>query len=234
MSNSHQFSGFSPAALDFLRQLEANNNRDWFEAHKDIYQNEIVAHAPAFVSALGERLKSISPAIEYDARTTGAGSMMRIYRDIRFSKDKTPYKTRIAFVFWQGPLKKMENPAFGFQFNANDGELMAGQFGFSKEMLTSYRNAVLDERLGNELLTILRSISQAGAYQIGGETSKRVPTGYDANHPRAELLRYQGLYAQIGGIPAEVLTSPTLVDVLFEHFRAISPLQQWLVRLAGG
>ena len=177
MSNSHQFSGFSPAALDFLCHLEANNNRDWFEAHKDIYQNEIVAHAPAFVSALGERLKSISPAIEYDARTTGAGSMMRIYRDIRFSKDKTPYKTRIAFVFWQGPLKKMENPAFGFQFNANDGELMAGQFGFSKEMLTSYRNAVLDERLGNELLTILRSITQAGAYQIGGETSKRVPTG---------------------------------------------------------
>lgn len=231
MSDLQNFQGFSQAALDFLNELEINNNRDWFEAHKEIYQNEIVAPAPAFVAALGERLRTISPAVEYDARTSGAGSMMRIYRDTRFSKDKTPYKTNVAFVFWEGPLKKMENPAFGFQFNAERGELMTGQFGFPKDVLSLYRNAVLDEKLGSELVAIMKSITGAGPYEFSGEATKRVPAGYDADHPRAELLRYQGLYAHTGSIPPAVLTSPQLVDVVFEHFQALAPLHQWLVKV---
>lgn len=234
MSRSTSFNGFPPSALGFLRELEVNNERDWFEAHKQIYQNDIVAHVPSFVAELGEKLKIIAPGIQFDARTNGAGSMMRIYRDIRFSQDKTPYKTKVAFVFWEGPLKKMENSAFGFQFGAEGGELMAGQFMFSKELLTAYRQAVLEEARGNELVAILKTISGAGPYGISGERSKRIPTGYDANHPRAELLRYQGLYVHTNAITPEQLTSADLIDCCFEHCRVMAPLQQWLVRLAAG
>lgn len=229
MNKNQPFAGFPADALDFLRELEVNNNRDWFESQKQRYQESIVAHAWAFVADLGERLQRISPNITYDTRTNGAGSMMRIYRDIRFSQDKTPYKTKVAFVFWEGPLKKMENPAFGFQFGAQGGELMAGQFGFPKDMLPRYRQAVLDERSGNELLEIMRTITQTGTYQISGERSKRIPSGYDANHPRAELLCYQGLYAHCEAISPALLISPELVAHCFDHFQAMAALQQWIV-----
>lgn len=234
MSTATSFQGFPQSALDFLQELAANNEREWFEAHKQIYQNEVVALAPAFVTELGERLKTLAPAVQYDARTNGAGSLMRIYRDIRFSQDKTPYKTKIAFVFWEGPLKKMENPAFGFQFGAEGGELMTGQFMLPKQLLPAYRQAVLDEASGSELVTILKTIANTAGYAISGESSKRVPAGYDANHPRAELLRYQGLYAHTHAITPAQLTSAALVDCCFEHFRVMAPLQQWLVRLAEG
>ncbi|MFN8446519.1 MAG: DUF2461 domain-containing protein [Caldilineaceae bacterium] len=234
MSTPTSFNGFPPTALDFLRELEVNNEREWFEAHKHIYQNNIVAHVPAFVAELGEKLKTIAPGIQVDARVNGAGSMMRIYRDIRFSQDKTPYKTKVAFVFWEGPLKKMENPAFGFQFGAEGGELMAGQFMLPKELLTIYRQAVADEAQGNELVAILKAITGDTRYNISGERSKRIPTGYDANHPRAELLRYQGLYAHTNTVTPAQLTSADLVDCCFEHCRVMAPLQQWLVRLAEG
>ena len=232
MNDAHPFTGFPADALDFLRELEVNNNRDWFESQKHRYHENIVAHAPAFVADLGERLQQISPNITYDTRTNGAGSLMRIYRDIRFSQDKTPYKTKVAFVFWEGPLKKMENPAFGFQFGAQGGELMAGQFGFPKDLLTRYRQAVLDERSGNELLEIIRSITHTGTYQISGERSKRIPSGYAADHPRAELLRYQGLYAHCETISPALLASPELVAHCFDSFQAMAALQQWLVKLA--
>jgi uncharacterized protein (TIGR02453 family) len=231
MQQQDEFSGFPAAALDFLAGLAENNDRQWFEANKATYQDTILAYAPAFVAALGERLKTLASDITYDPRTNGSGSLLRIYRDTRFSHDKTPYKTHAAFIFWQGTRKKMENPSFGFQFNAQGGELYAGQFMLPPELLTAYRQAVVDEHLGGELAEIVAAIRAAGPYSIGGEHFKRVPAGYGPQHPRADLLRHNGLYASGAVIDAAVLTSPQLVAQCFEHFRQLVPLQQWLVRL---
>ncbi len=138
--NKAGFSGFPEDALTFLHELSDNNEKSWFDANKQRYHDAILAHVPAFVTALGQRLQSeISPGIVYDTRTNGAGSMMRIYRDVRFSRDKTPYKTNMAFIFWEGPRKKMENPSFGFQFGTWGGGLYGGVFGFTKELLDAYR-----------------------------------------------------------------------------------------------
>lgn len=227
------FSGFPQGALDFLRGLAANNNREWFEAHKTEYQTQIVAHAPAFVAALGERLKTISPEIEYDTRTNGAGSLMRIYRDIRFSQDKTPYKTHVAFAFWEGALKKMENPSFGLQFGATDIGFYAGQWVFPKESLTPYRNAVVDEQRGQALAQAAETVRRAGPYAVQGEQYKKVPAGYPAEHPRAEWLRYGGLYVVTEEADPTLVTSPEVVDHCFTHFRNMAPVQQWLVKLTG-
>ena len=108
--SGQSFSGFPEEAARFLTQLSENNNRDWFNARKQVYANTIVTPAIAFVEAMGERLKYLSPHIQYDTRTNGQGSLMRIYRDIRFSKDKSPYKTWIGIRFWEGAGKKSELP----------------------------------------------------------------------------------------------------------------------------
>lgn len=233
MNQQSTFQGFPQEAIDFLAGLAANNNKEWFEAHKQMYQTHIVAHAPAFVAALGERLKRISPGIEYDTRTNGSGSMMRIYRDTRFSQDKTPYKDHVAFAFWEGRQKKMENPGFGFQFGVEGGGLYAGMWGFSPEMLTAYRNAVIDESHGAALTAAIDAVRKAGNYPVQGEHYKRVPAGFPADHPRADLLKYNGLHVFAPPIPPAVVASPQLVDVCFEHFRNMAPVQQWLVRLVG-
>jgi uncharacterized protein (TIGR02453 family) len=229
--STQSFSGFPPGALDFLRGLAANNNREWFEAHKADYQTEIVAHAPAFVAELGERLRTISPEIAYDTRTNGAGSMMRIYRDTRFSQDKTPYKTHVAFAFWEGGLKKMENPSFGLQFGANDIGFYAGQWVFPKESLSLYRQAVVAEGMGQELVAAAEAVRQAGPYVVQGEQYKKVPPGYPTAHSRAEWLRFGGLYVIAEQTNPASVTSSNFIDHCFEHFRNMAPVQRWLVKL---
>jgi uncharacterized protein (TIGR02453 family) len=229
MSDIPPFAGFSPEGLRFLQELADNNDKAWFDAHKAIYQQELLLPAQALVAALGQRLQEISPKITYDTRTNGAGSLMRIYRDTRFSQDKSPYKTNIAMVFWEGPRKKMENPSFGFQFGTWGAGLYAGQFTFPRDMLPAYRDAVADDKTGATLEDAIAQVQAAGAYEIQGEQYKRVPTGYPADHPRAELLKYKGLRVMSPQLDPQVLTSPELVDVLFAHCRHMAPIQQWLV-----
>jgi uncharacterized protein (TIGR02453 family) len=226
------FEGFPADTLAFLSELSENNEKTWFDANKQRYRNDVIANVPAFVATLGERLQDgISPGIVYDTRTNGAGSMMRIYRDVRFSRDKTPYKTNIAFAFWEGQRKKMENPSFGFQFGTSGTGLYGGVWGFPKDMIDKYRAAVLDDKLGPELEAVIAEVEAAGDYTISGDLYKRVPRGYDTDHPRAELLKYKGLHASSSQFDIQIVTTPELVDVCYEQCKAMAPLQQWLVRL---
>jgi len=225
------FTGFPAEGLQFLADLAENNDRDWFNARKQIYLDTIVAPAVVFVESMGDRLRFISPHIQYDTRTNGQGSLMRIYRDVRFSKDKSPYKTWIGIRFWEGGGKAGDNPGFFFGFDATAGGLHVGMHGFDKAMLTAYREAVDDEELGSELETALASVRGAGAYEINGEHYKRVPRGYDPDHPRAELLRFNTLYASSPGIEPAVLASAGMVDVVMDHCEKMAPIEQWLVKV---
>ena len=225
------FTGFSRESIQFLLDLEKNNNKEWFEAHKEIYRKDLVPSAQALVAELGARLQEISPGITFDTRTNGAGSLMRIYRDVRFSKDKTPYKTNIGMLFWEGKRKKSENPTFGFQFGTWGVGLYAGQWIFPKETLAAYREAVADEAKGAALEETIAQVEGAGEYTVEGEKYKRVPRGYDADHPRAELLKYKGMHVSSPQLAPETLFTDELVDVLIAHCRNMAPLHQWLVML---
>lgn len=229
MSDS-EFMGFPQAGLDFLRDLAQNNNRVWFEARKTDYQHHLLEPAQAFVNALGARLQSVDPDIRFDARSDGSGTLIRIHRDVRFSKDKSPYKTAIAGIFWNGEGKKTERPGFGFHLEPRGMSLMAGIFGFSPEQIDAYRQAVLDKRLGEALIKSVVKVQSAGAYTIAGEQLKRVPAGFDPDHPRADWLRYKGLHAGAPAIPAKTVTTPQLLERVLEHFRAMAPIEQWLVQ----
>jgi uncharacterized protein (TIGR02453 family) len=228
------FSGFPEEALRFLADLSANNERDWFNAHKQGYLDHIVAPAVAFIRDLGERLQFISPHIQYDTRTNGQGSLMRIYRDVRFSKDKSPYKTWVGIRFWEGAGKKSELPGFFFGFDAGGAGLHVGIHGFPKPMLEAYRKAVDDDELGAELEAAVKSVGAAGAYEIQGEHYKRVPRGYDQDHPRSNLLRHNALFTSSPAIGPAQMASAALVDICMSHSEKMAPLQQWLVKVNQG
>jgi uncharacterized protein (TIGR02453 family) len=226
-----KFDGFPAEGLQFLEELSINNNREWFQARKPLYQEQVLEPAQAFVTALGAQLQTISIGIQYDTRTDGRGSIMRIYRDVRFSKDKTPYEPNVRLVFWEGNRKKTECPGFFLRLDGDGVGLYVGLHGFIKPVLTAYRDAVADEAKGAQLDEALVSVRAAGAYEIGGEHYKRVPQGYDTGHQRADLLRYNGLWAKRSLPDPSQALEPGFVDVCFEQFRNMAPIQQWLVKI---
>ncbi|MCA9967411.1 MAG: DUF2461 domain-containing protein [Anaerolineales bacterium] len=224
------FTGFPREGIQFLRDIDDNNNRDWFEANKHIYQAALVEPAQAFIMALGERLQTIAPNVQYDTRTNGSGSLMRIYRDVRFSKDKSPYKNWIGIVFWEGQGKKSQNPGFYFGISGSGAGIHAGMYGFEPAMLAAYREAVDDEARGSALAEIVVGL-QTAVYTLHGDQYTQVPRGFAKDHPRADLLRYKGLFASAPQLNPNIVASAELVDACFAHCQQMAPLQQWLAQV---
>ncbi len=232
MTEATHIEGYPSTALQFLADLQENNNRDWFNAHKQTYLGAIVAPTQAFVANLGLRLKTISPDIVFDTRSNGQGSMMRIYRDIRFSQDKSPYKTWVGVVFWEGPGKKMHVPSFYFHLEATGAFMYGGIYQFPKALLSAYRDALVDVELGGEFDDAIAQVTASGDYSLYNEPHyKRVPRGYDPEHPRAQWLKYSGFGVSSPHISSDQLASPDLVDICYDHCRNMAPIQQWLVKL---
>ena len=220
------FNGFPPEAISFFANLASNNNKPWFEAHRSDYENYVMEPAREFVVALGKRLRELAPKIMADPRVNK--SIFRIYRDTRFSKDKTPYKTHLALWF---PVNqegaKFDHPGYYFHFEPGNLMLGAGIHGFSKPLLKAYRDAVVDPELGPMLVKAMKSVTDKD-YGVGEKTYKRTPRGYDPNHKLAELLLYSGLTTGTDlGIPVE-LHSVDLVAYCFQRFQDMAPIVDWL------
>ena len=221
------FSGFPAETQIFLRELRENNTREWFAENRARYEEVVKAPAVDWVAAMGARLVELDAEVVVDTRTNGSGSLMRAARDTRFSKDKSPYKVNIAMLWWHGSGKKMQHPAFGMQVTPDDAGLMVGMFHFAKPMLEAYRQAVLDEDLG-ETLIAMADVVEAAGYQLSESHYKTVPRGYDKDHPRVAWLRFNNLHAGTHDIDWATVSSPKLIDVCFEHFRKLVPILHWL------
>lgn len=167
--------GFPETALDFLQDLSENNNREWFNANKKRYEQDLRDPAVKTVIAIGTGLQAHFPDVTFDTAVNGSGSLMRIYRDTRFSKDKTPYKDRIAMGFPQGNGKKMQVASFGLQISATEADLMAGIFAFDKAQLKIYRDAIVDDEKGSALVKAVKKVQSTGDYDIAGSHYKRTP-----------------------------------------------------------
>lgn len=229
MSEIPPFTGFPPAAFEWFRQITVNNNKTWFEAHKAEYVENLQRPAQAFVQALGERLTSEVPSVGYDPRPHG-GSLMRIYRDIRFSKDKSPYKNHIGANFWDGQ-KGMGGSGFHFFMDAEGARLYVGKHEFSKSDLVAFRAAVDDNRRGGQLRKAVDELRRSEGFGIDGEQYKRVPAGFDPDHPRADLLRHKGLYGHSPHIRPETLQTPELIERCLEYAKTLLPLHRWFMQL---
>ncbi len=230
MDEIKAFEGFPEEGFRFFRELAVNNNREWFADHKQEYINFLQTPALSLVVELGECLKSEFPRIAYDLRTNGAGSIMRIYRDIRFSKDKTPYKTHIGINFWEGPQKK-GSPGFHFYMDTEGAGFYGGYHAFPKEYLTAYRESVASERSGENLRIALDKMVRHKGFEFGGEQLKRVPPGFDKENPRGDLLRYKGLWIKSPKLDLNSLSSPLLVDTCAANAHIMGSVHRWFVEV---
>jgi uncharacterized protein (TIGR02453 family) len=226
MAQLREFTGFPRECVRFFLDLRGNNNKAWFDAHRPEYDAYVMEPARQFVMAMGEQLRQIAPGVHAEPEVNR--SIFRIHRDTRFSKDKTPYKTNLALLFWEGDGPRMECPGFYFHLEPPNLLLGLGIHIFSDALLSAYRQAVLDPQLGPALAEAVQSVSQTGIYSLGGLHYKRVPQGYDPNHPRAGFLQYNGLtVGQETPIP-EALYTPEIVATCYHHYREMSPIQAWL------
>ena len=222
------FTGFTDDTIRFYTELALNNNKEWFEKHKDVFQENVIQPSLAFVGEMGLKLKKISSNLIADSRLNGAGSIFRIYRDIRFSKDKTPYKTFLGILFWEGKRKKVESTGFYFQMQPPRLMLSAGTYTFSKPDLEIFREAVLDEELNFEIRQIIKNLQADGQYKIGGHYYEKTPQGFK-NHSSNHLLKYNGLYVTFETKIPEEFYKRDLLNYCFEHFVNMSPIYNWLV-----
>lgn len=221
------FRGFSKETFDFYRELSQNNNKQWFDEHKSEYQTSVVEPAQAFTEALGQKLKGISKAIVYDTRASGSGSIIRIYRDVRFSKDKTPYKTWLGIVFWDTPGKRMKTPAYYFGMDQESARLHCGWHGFEKPVLEAYRDAVAGKS-GAALVKAIEAVKSRKGFEVEEPHYKRVPAGYEAEHPRADLLRYNSMGASSPQISLTQAGKANLVDLCLEYANTLKQMFLWL------
>jgi uncharacterized protein (TIGR02453 family) len=214
-------------AVRFLSKLKRNNNREWFESHREEFNNSLFEPAQEFVIVLGELLRTIVPDIIAIPKTDK--SIFRLHRDVRFSKNKLPYKTNLGLYFWEGERKKMECSGFYFHVEPEYFFLGAGQYMFTDEQLKKYRGVVYDPDKAKELDSIVRKLKKKG-FGIGGKTYKKVPRGFDPEYPHAEYLLYFGIYAFEEKKDLKILTKENPAKFAFQKFKAMLPLHQWLVK----
>jgi uncharacterized protein (TIGR02453 family) len=220
------FDGFRPEALRFLAGLGGNNTRDWFHAHRDEYESLVLEPARDFVVALGDELREFAPDVNADPRVNG--SIFRIARDTRFSKDKRPYKDHLDLWFWIGDRKR----GAGFWFRLAPSELIlgSGMHHFDKAQLERYRQAVAD-RSGAVLQRDVERLRAAG-YELGGRRYKRQPAGFEAPAERAELLLHDGVYGWIQTPVPEETFDGRFPSFCANHYRRLAPLNEFLAPLA--
>jgi uncharacterized protein (TIGR02453 family) len=214
---------FSPATFRFLRELAKNNNREWFQANKDRYTDDVLEPSMSFIRAVGPRLEALSPHLVADARPVG-GSMMRIYRDVRFSKDKSPYRTAIGIHFMLDSQKSRDESLPGFFFHVAPGDswAYAGVWRPEPPRLDQIRRAIVDR--SSEWKKV-----RAAVPDIEGEALKRPPPGYDPAHPWIEDLKRKGFTAGVPLKDAEI-TGPKFPDRFVARCQSLNPLNQFLAR----
>lgn len=223
------FSGFPKDTVRFLSGVSRNNDKRWFDAHREDYEQYFVEPARAFVEALAPRLRKLDREVQAVARVNG--SIMRIHRDVRFSKDKTPYKDHLDLWFWTGENRGWDGSGFFFRPTPARLILGAGTHVFGPPALARYRREVLSDKRGAALMTVVAELKRRG-YPVGGETYKRVPRGVPPEHPRAALLKHGGLFATWQGQHPKELGSARFVDFAAAHFGRLAPLHAWLAGLA--
>jgi uncharacterized protein (TIGR02453 family) len=202
------FEGIPSAAFRFYEELEENNNREWWLEHKDIYD-----------AAVKEPLTALLSELEPEF---GPAKIFRPNRDIRFSQDKSPYKTaQGAFAASQ------EGVGFYLQVSA-DGLLIGGGYhSHTPAQLARYRAAVDAPDSGLELQGIVDAVAAAG-FAIEGEKLKTVPRGFDKDHPRAELLKHKSLSAGVEVGEPEWLSTPSAKQEIADRWEVLRPLVDWV------
>jgi uncharacterized protein (TIGR02453 family) len=208
---SAAFRGWSEACQRFFIGLELDNSKRYFDANREVYEAEVKGPMVALMDSL---------AADY-----GEGKVFRANRDIRFSKDKSPYKTNIAATAGMG------GHGGYISLDARGLTVAAGRYELTPQQLNKYRKKVAAEATGAPLAAIVAKLEKAG-YGIGGEALKRVPAGLPQDHPRARLLNHKILYIYRSFGLQPWLGTPAARKHIVKVFSDAQPLNEWLKRNA--
>ncbi len=228
MAQMPVFKGFPKDIIPFLEELKAYNSKVWFEENRDRFNESVLEPAKAFIDAMGLRLGEFSS--HYHALAKVDGSIFRLHRDVRFSKDKSPYKTHLGMFIWEGGRPKMECPGLYVHIEPPTLFIGGGLYRFPKPLLLAYRDSVMHPKHGEQLVEIIDELRK-WELTIGGEFYKRVPSGFDKEHERADLLKYAGLHAGVEVPLPRQLHTGEFVEYVTETYRPILPLHRWLLEM---
>ena len=220
---------FKPAMFQFLGDLALNNYREWFQKNKTRYEKEVKEPLLEFIADFQEPLKSISPHYVSDPRPSG-GSMFRIYRDTRFAKDKTPYKTHASAHFRHEAAKDVHAP--GFYLHMEPGNVICGVGIWHPDgpTLKKIRDAIAHNP--DVWKKVSTSKPFASRYEIWGESLSRPPKGFDADHPLIEDLKRKD-FVGMAEFDVDDACSPAFMKAYTETCKASVPYMEFLTKAVG-
>jgi uncharacterized protein (TIGR02453 family) len=224
MTTTTEQASFGPELFRFLAELSDHNDRDWFAANKERYEQDLLEPALAFIEDFEPHLRQFAPHLRADARRVG-GSLFRIYRDTRFSKDKSPYKTTAGIYFRHEQSKELHAP--GFYLHLAPGDVFAGGGIWHPDAKTAnaVREAIVRDPDGWREATADVRLGQ-------GEALKRVPSGFDKDHPLAGDLKRKD-FAAIETLSEDEATGPDFIERYRRACESMVPLMRFLSRAVG-
>jgi uncharacterized protein (TIGR02453 family) len=235
MASPPSFPGFRPAALTFFRGLRRSNNKEWFEAHRPVYEDEIKRPLALLVDEIDARLGDVAPELVGQPKR----SIFRIHRDIRFSNDKSPYKTNAACWFFHrdvghGVGSQAAHGGAGFYFHLEPNACMCGG---GIWMPPSPTLATLRQAIADDHRTFTHLVTAPAFRKTFGPLSQeavltRPPKGYSADHPAIDWLRYKS-FSAVRPLSAADVQSPKLPTLLMKYFSTMLPFVRWLNQAVG-
>ncbi len=220
--NKRPFSAFPKEGLQFLRALKRHNNREWFQEHRAIYEKHVKQPMADLIEALAEDFTQFAPEMIASPKV----SSYRIYRDTRFSKDKSPYKSHVAAVFPRSGLAKHEGAGFYLHISPSELLMGGGLYMPLPEDLSAVRSHIAENT--SRFLKIVGGREFRKLFgTIAGEQLSRVPRGFSADHPAAAYLKYKQFLAG-RNLPADAATTPRFYKLVTETFRGMLPFVRFL------
>lgn len=219
---------FNQEFLSFLQDLEQNNDRDWFNANKKRYVTHVKEPFEAFISDVIKELQKLDPNILITAKD----AVFRIYRDTRFSKDKTPYKNHVSAVVSRGGRKDMTYPGVYLQAGPQDFRIYSGLYSLEKNQTQAIRNAMAMDPKAIDKLIKAKAFQKHFGGQIHGEKNKRLPKEFVEPAEKQPLIFNKSFYF-FDKLPPETVLEPNLMKIVRHHFKAAEPVNAYFRHALG-
>jgi len=228
MANA-RYASFTADTIGFLNELKNNNNREWFNENKTRYEEHVLDVALRFIQSMHDPLGKIAPHFTAIPKRMG-GSLMRVYRDTRFSKNKTPYKTNIGIQFRHEQARDVHSPGYYVHIDTEQVFLGVGMWRPDTEPLYRIRQRIVDKEA--EWLRASQDKTFSRHFKLGGQTLSRAPRGFDKDHPLLTDIKRKDFIA-IKNLDFSAATQPKFQQKVETAFRAGEPYMRFLCKAVG-
>lgn len=224
-----RFVGFEKASIEFLEQLAVNNNREWFNENKTRYEEQVLDVALRFIQSMQDPLAQLAPHFTAIPQRMG-GSLMRVYRDTRFSKNKLPYKTNIGIQFRHEQAKDVHSPGYYVHIDPGQVFVGVGMWRPESDSLLAIRQRIVARP--SEWKTVLGDPKFRRHFELGGESLSRAPRGFDKNHELIEDIRRKSFIA-VRNLDVGDSLGPRFQRTVETTFAAATPFMKFLCKSVG-